>query len=212
MDSIFRCSSDLRSYISLFMKTFVINLDRRPDKWAYVRCELERVGLSVTRFPAFDVKPGWRGCRDSHIRLMERCRNEETFLILEDDVKFLCDDPLGAIVDVMDELPYNWDALFLGASPQEPQEKYSDHLYRIKNALTAHAILWKSRHNGAIDHILSNKHQIKKIDVYFREEIFPNFNCFLIKPLLCTQIQFQSDTCGRSDVSQIIKNYNLFCK
>ena len=193
------------------MRTFCINLDRRSDKWAYMRCELERVGITATRFTAIDTKPGWRGCRDSHIRLMEMCRNEETFLILEDDVKFLCDDPIGAIVDVMDDLPYNWDALFLGASPQEPQERYSDHLYRLKNALTAHAIVWHNRHNGAVERILTDKSLIGKIDVYLRDWIFPNYNCFLIKPLCATQTQFSSDTCGRSDVSTIEKNYYKYC-
>lgn len=204
------------SYYLLFlfckMRNFVINLDRRSDKWAYMRCELDRVGINVTRFSAFDTKPGWHGCRDSHIKLMEECRDEGVFLILEDDVKFLCDDPVGVVLDVMEELPYDWDALFLGASPQEPQEKYSKHLYRLKNSLTAHAIVWHNRHKGAIERILCDKTHIKKIDIYLSDTIYPNYNCFLIKPLIATQVQFKSDTCGRSDVSTIEKNYNKYCK
>lgn len=176
-----------------------------------MRCELEKVGISVTRFPAIDTKPGWKGCRDSHLQVMETCRNEVAFMILEDDVKFLHNDPLAVIDDALWELPHEWDCLFLGASPQEPQEIYSKHLYRLKNALTTHAIIWHTRYGGAVEHILSHKDHINKIDIFLKDVIFPEFNCFLIRPLLVTQVQFQSDTCQRSDVSTIEANYLKYC-
>jgi GR25 family glycosyltransferase involved in LPS biosynthesis len=190
------------------MKTYVINLDKRADRWIVVREHLAELGFKVTRFTA--IEGGWRGCRDSHLGVMELCKDEDRFLIFEDDVLFLED--VNYINTAMMQLPPFWDCLFLGASPQEPQERYLDNLFRISNSKCTHATIWHNRENGAIEYILSHKEDILKIDDYLSEIIFPNFNCFLIYPLLVTQRQTQSDTCGRSDISTIVKNYNKFCK
>jgi len=188
------------------MKINVINLNRRSDKWAYMRTELERMSIRAIRFTAIDTKPGWIGCRESHLRLLEMNRNEDTFAIYEDDVKFLNDK-----WDFYDELPEDWDCLYLGASPKESQERYSEHLFRLKNAHVTHAIIWHNRPGGAIEYILSHKADIRKWDDYLATVIQPMFNCFVTFPMVATQIQFQSDTCGRSDVSTILTNYNKHC-
>lgn len=194
------------------MKCYCINLDRRPDRWVVVRDELNKQGLQITRFPAIDN--GWRGCRDSHLAIMEQSKNEIAYFIFEDDVKFLYD---KAVIDLvlnkaLQQISFNWDCLFLGASPQEPQERYSDNLFRLKNAFTTHAILWHNRPNGAIEYILKNKDKINKIDVFLALDVMTRFNCFCVFPILATQTDtFNSDTCKRSDVSTILKNFNLYC-
>lgn len=38
------------------MKAWCINLDRRPDRWAHVMAEAERVGITIERVPAVDAK------------------------------------------------------------------------------------------------------------------------------------------------------------
>lgn len=192
------------------MKIFCINLDRRSDKWVYIRMELERVNLQVIRFTAFDTKPGWIGCRESHLKILEDNKNEFRVMILEDDVKFIADTKI--IMDATLQLPDDWDCLYLGASPKEPQERYSESLFRLKNAHVTHAIIWRNRPNGAIEYILSHKSDIRKYDDYLATVIQPMFNCFVTHPMVTIQVQFKSDTCGRSDVSTIEKNYNLYCK
>lgn len=192
------------------MRSFCINLDRRPDRWAVVREEFTNQSIPITRFTA--IEGGWKGCRDSHVTLLDKCKKEVVFAIYEDDVEFVYNDAICWIQWAMEELPLEWDCLFLGASPQEPQELYSNHLYRLKNALTTHAIIWHTRKGGAVEHILRHRHDIGKFDVYLRDQIFPRFNCFLIYPLLATQRQTKSDTCTRADTSTIISNYNKYCK
>jgi len=194
------------------MKTYLINLNRRTDRWKVVSKHLAERDIHAIRFPAIETKPGWHGCRDSHLALFDKCKKEVVFMILEDDVEFLWEDPLEWVRAAIDELPLEWDALFLGASPQEPQERYSEHLYRLKNSFTTHAIIWHTREDGAVEYILDHRKEIGKIDVYLRDVIFPAFNCFLTWPLLATQRQTQSDCCSRSDLSTIVKNYNRFCK
>lgn len=190
------------------MINYCINLDRRPDKWEYVQAEFARMGITdVIRFSAFDIKPGWKGCAKSHLAVMELCKDERMFCVFEDDVKFLVngDDPIIT-------LPDDWDMLSLGASPQEPLDRYSDSLlYLNKGAWCLHAYVITNK-NGLIDFILSNRDKMGKIDKWFSENVYVNplFKCFLVYPLVCTQVQFKSDTCTRSDVSTIEKNYNKF--
>lgn len=188
------------------MNTYVINLDRRADKWVYMRTELDRVGLRVIRMSAIDTKPGWVGCRLSHLMALSKCDIEPT-MILEDDVKFLCN--LSLIDMAKKQLPSDWDVLYLGASPKQPQERYSTNLFRLKNAHCLHAYVINNN-NGCVDYILDNYDNIKKIDDFFATAVQDEFNCFITYPMLATQIQFQSDTCKRSDVSTILKNYTKF--
>jgi GR25 family glycosyltransferase involved in LPS biosynthesis len=192
------------------MKTFVINLDRRPDKWAYVTKELDRVDIvGITRFTAFDTKPGWIGCRESHLAIMEQCKDDTWFAILEDDVLFIGDVDDAFLIDA--ELPPNWDIIYLGVSPREPQVRYSKRLFKVNNAVCMHAYIMTNK-NGCVDYVLNHRDEIKKIDDFFAKEVQPRFNCFVVYPMLVTQTQFDSDTCHRSDVSTILTNFNLYCK
>ena len=192
------------------MKTYVINLDRRSDKWAYMRCELERVGIRVIRLSAIATHPGWEGCATSHIICMTMGMYEDYVTIYEDDISFLQNNPQELIQKAMSQLPDNWDIIFWGISPQEPLTRYSENLYILdKKAWCMHSYTINNN-NGLIDYILDNRNKIGKIDVFMSEKVYPKYNCFLVYPLLCSQIQFQSDTCKRSDVSTIIKNYNKY--
>lgn len=195
------------------MKGYIINLDRRPDRWVVVREEVISHGFTPARFSAIDTKPGWRGCAASHLAVMEECRNEEHFMIFEDDAMFQYEKEAFMAIyhKALEQLPTDFDCLFLGASPQEPQERYSDNLFRIKNSFCTHSILWHNREGGAIEYILKNRCRVNKIDVFFSKEIFPIFNCFLVYPLICVQRESKSDTCTRSDVNILKENYKLYC-
>jgi hypothetical protein len=167
------------------------------------------MGIRVHRFTAFNTKPGWKGCRDSHIAIMELCRGENMFTVYEDDIQFI-----GSLQDValsFVELP-DWDMMSLGCSPQGPLTQYSEHLFRLdKTAWCLHAYMMNNN-NGLVDFVLENRDKIGKIDKWFSENVYtnPRFNCFLAYPLIVGQIQFQSDTCMRSDVSTIPIQYNKF--
>jgi hypothetical protein len=189
------------------MKVFCINLDRRSDKWAYVRIEFERMDIRVIRITGIDIKPGWVGCREGHLQIIENNRDEGMCMVFEDDVKFL--EPWETIERALSQLPIGWDMLYLGASPKEPQKRYSQNLFRLKNAHCMHAYIINNS-NGCMDYVLDHRQNIKKIDDYFATEIQSRFDCFITYPMAVTQIQFSSDTCQRSDVSTIHKNYLKF--
>lgn len=187
---------------------YVINREDRPERLGYIGWPDANI------FNAIITKPGWKGCRDSHLAIMNKCKNENEFFIFEDDVDFLWNSPnfCNYFWNMISELPEDWDCLSLGLSPQEPFERYSEHLFKIGKAWCLHATMWNNREGGAVEYILTHKEEIGKIDVFLSEKVYPNFNCFVGYPILCTQKQFPSDTCGKSDVSTIVKNYNKYCK
>ena len=193
------------------MKIFIINRADRPERLAHAREELQRNGLNAHRIEASIETHGWKGCRDSHLRILEENNNERYFIIIEDDLQIL-DGFHQTMVNAINELPADWDMLYLGANPCKEQEIYSPYLYRLNGAYCTHAIVWHPRPNGALEYVLEHKDEILKIDVFFSNVLMPKFNVFLTKPMIVTQKQFQSDTCQRSDVSKIQENYNKYCK
>jgi len=193
------------------MISYVINRDDRPERLRDVTEEFRRVGINPRRFSAIVDKPGWKGCTKSHLAIFEKCKNETVFSVYEDDVVFL-PDYYDIAWEAWGQLPEDWDCLYYGVSPREPQIRYSDNLFRVHHAYTTHAILWKNRPKGAVAFILNNKDKIHKYDVFIAEQVQPQFNCFVTYPLVCTQRQYKSDTCTRSDVSTIERNYLQFCR
>jgi len=165
--------------------------------------------MDVEIFPAVIDSPGWKGCRDSHLAVFDKYKDEKFILVFEDDVLFLSD-PMLPIAQAIGELPSDWDVLYLGISPTQRYAKFSPHLYRVNGGYTTHAILWNNRDHGAVNYVLTHRNDILKIDVFFSSVIHKVFHCYVIYPILCTQVQYKSDTCHRSDASSIERNYHKY--
>ncbi len=121
------------------LKTWVINLDRAPERLARIRGQLERLGLPFTRFAAVDARqmtpaqkallddaayrrkhgmaPVWGelGCYLSHVEVMRAflASDAEFALVLEDDV--LLHDSLPEVLKGLMANPGRWDAVKLSA-------------------------------------------------------------------------------------------------
>jgi len=117
------------------VKTYVVNLNRRQDRWHQFVKQQEPLFLNYSRFTAVDgglllpnkqlqrifenndynMREGMVGCAMSHLKLWIELINSpyEVFCILEDDVqfvpefkeKFLC---------LYKSLPKDWDIVYLG--------------------------------------------------------------------------------------------------
>jgi GR25 family glycosyltransferase involved in LPS biosynthesis len=110
-----------------FKKVYVINLDRRPDRWQQCQIEFNKIGVKVERIPAIDANniPGSLSYRDKtyvavtsvHSKLMNDAitNNDDSILIFEDDVKFV-----NNFNEIFNEriksLPEDWDLLFIGGN------------------------------------------------------------------------------------------------
>lgn len=89
---------------------FVINLNRRLDRWAAAQKEFVQLGWPVTRLAAVDAQPGWQGCLASHRAAWQAVLDSKRVAaaIFEDDAVFPNDfiDIIGA---AFRELPAYWD-------------------------------------------------------------------------------------------------------
>lgn len=121
------------------MQTWVINLDRAPDRWARISARLQGLNLPFTRLPAVDARaftpeqaaaldvaayhrlhgmepvPGELGCYLSHVEAMRRflASGEAMALVLEDDVQ--PHDTLPAVLQALAAHPGRWDMVKLSA-------------------------------------------------------------------------------------------------
>ncbi len=149
------------------------------------------------------------GCTESHLKLLSEIK-DEVFMICEDDIVLneRVDDWLTVIFD---QLPDNFDMLYLGATLNAPLRKYSANLYRLKNAWTTHAIIYNNYRVG--EYVLNHREEIRKIDVFFLEEIQEKFNCFITFPMLATQRPGHSDIINKfTDYAAIETNYKKYVK
>jgi glycosyl transferase, family 25 len=116
------------------LRVFLINLDRSPERLAFMQSQADRIGLAFERFPAVDgrnlpqhlrpqfpasrLAPGEIGCYASHLLLYERIVREEWpyAMIVEDDVQ-LSPDLLASALAATDAAPPGWDYIhFSGAT------------------------------------------------------------------------------------------------
>lgn len=113
-------------------KTYVINLKRRDDRMKLLEknCKItyERINavdgslLKPNKYLQrifegndYNMREGMVGCAMSHIKLLIECikSKEDIFCFLEDDIK-LAENFREKINDVMDNLPEDWDMIYLG--------------------------------------------------------------------------------------------------
>ena len=128
-------------------------------------------------------------------------------VIFEDDVVF--DRNSGHLLQALDELPVDWDILYLGAnvvgtdlcSWPEPQH-YSTHLRRVTQAWTTHAVCYSQK---GLDWIKQNwKHDDGQMYDDFLRCNLEKLQAFIIFPMICNQRP------GYSDIWQREVDYGFF--
>lgn len=188
------------------MKAYCINLRKRQDRWIRVQQEFKKLSIKPMRFLAIYNNVGHLGCIDSHLELLHQVKEDGIFMVLEDDVL-----ALGSWEDIqrsIDQLPPDWDMLYLGATLTKPLERYSENLFRLYGGLTTHAIIYNNQ-NGVCDFITAN-HDSPQVDV-FMMRVQEEFNCYLAYPLLISQMPGKSDIVNRyTDYSEIRETYEKY--
>ena len=133
--------------LNLNMKTYVINLDRRPDRWEAFQKHEEPKYLNYERFSAIDgsklengeqlqrifdgndynMREGMVGCAMSHIKLYIELVNSsyEFFCIFEDDIEFVPNFK-EKFLHLYKNLPPDWDMCYLGHHLWNKSEEYFD--------------------------------------------------------------------------------------
>ena len=204
-----------------FDKVFVINLDKRPDKWRRMEVELERLKIkSVERFaaiqPSFetiseldysnmkapegagpypDYVAGSVGCKRSHLEIIRRAKAEglKRILILEDDVSFKWR-ALSKLQKAVAELPSDWHMLYFGGYHLQRPVKFGRRLRRLRTTYSTFAYGFNLELS---DYILESAEQSgKEIDVFYAEHVQPNYNCYIVQKGIAYQRAGFSDILG----------------
>jgi len=185
-------SNPLPSAINNIMRTKIINLARRTDRWNIVVPEVRKFGIDdFERFDAIDGgSVAYLGFNQSMHFALE---NEGEVLLLEDDVVFL--GTIERLLAAKAELPVDWDLLYFGATLKSPIQRYSDRLYRISDAWTSHAILYSDK--GA-KYCFENFDPAEGMiyDEWLRTHAQVHLQCFIIYPMLAVQAEGWSDIWG----------------
>lgn len=126
--------SEPRSGVALVDCIYVINLDKRPEKWQRMQQILGEKGMHACRFSAIDgwsisqeaqqqlagtyplrMLPGEVGCLLSHVSVIKDAlgRGFNVAWILEDDIEFI-EDPhrMSELLAKLTKIDSNWDILY----------------------------------------------------------------------------------------------------
>ena len=191
---------------SLFEKTYVINMENRPDRMERSSVRLKDLGIEFERFSAVDGKneerhpnlmPGEVGCYKSHFNILSdaKLNNYESILVLEDDVVFV-DDFMDKFFEGWINLPDDWDMVYLGCNHKKPFTRINRHIVKCNFAYTTSAMIIRKK---AYDKMLeATTHMHRQIDVVFAEmQAAGQLNAYAFHPWLMYQEDGWSDIQGR---------------
>lgn len=191
------------------MKIYCINLYERPNRWKQVQKEAKKLKLPIKRFSAFKRDWGHEGCKLSHLTLLDAIKHEGIFMVIEDDMRICIKDPIQTLEKAIQQLPSDWDMLYLGATLTKPIKRYSHNLFELKGGLTCHAIIYNNQ-NEVADYILKN-HDRNRIDPFYSDNVQENFNCFITYPMIATQRAGKSDLLNKyTSYKEILKSYKKY--
>lgn len=182
------------------MKTYLINLDRRPDRLAEAMNCLAANSVSFERFPAIDgkeytgtstQKPGVIGCALSHYFIVERAKmlGMDMVMIFEDDVA-LCSDFQSRLSEFLNALPENWHMAYLGGAHQQVPVRINDHVLQVSKTLTTHAyIIRASMYDVVLDQLRNFADPVDSLYADLQKK----YNVYVSDPPLAWQRKSYSD-------------------
>jgi GR25 family glycosyltransferase involved in LPS biosynthesis len=195
---------------------YVINLDRRPDRWEQLKTDAEAIGLEVTRWSAVDGKTdidlekhriGTRtsktsgiACFFSHIGVYRDAlaKGYEKVLIIEDDAKLPLDfyEQLEKLFEFNFE---NFDTIYLGGIDKYPSKSLTENVNLCQFTLTLQANIFSRQCMEKILDIVDKEDEGKcrmSIDVLICERIQPQNKTYRSEPAIVTFYDGYSDIAG----------------
>ncbi len=174
-----------------FPNTFVINLDKRPDRWNEIQTLFSQ-WPSLERISAVEESPGWKGCAKSHLKCIRLAKEKHYpwVLILEDDCVVKPDslDRFREVLPVLWERRSEWD-IFLGGCTSVKNIKLMEvnpPLFSITGRTTHFCLI----NMEAYDKILKGYNLTNDIDIFYEESI----------RLWCTVPYIAVQKPGKSDI------------
>lgn len=179
----------------------IIMLTNDASEYALGEAECQRVGLTVERYQAVrEIGPHQSFSHSERNILLDFLFSDDNRLLhLEDDVTFR---NLDHLPQAISELPDNWDILYLGANlicwGNGPElERHSQHLFRVRQAWTTHAIAY---HKRCVRRILEGQPSFdaQMWDNWLSQRL-PELNAFVVAPMVAWQRPRHSSIWDRFD-------------
>jgi GR25 family glycosyltransferase involved in LPS biosynthesis len=203
---------------NFFDHIYVINLDKRPDRWQTIQKQLNLANITkAIRFPGIAKQPGWAGCYESHLAVLQKIRDigARNALILEDDAELYSDWQLNWRLGKR-QVKADWDMLYLGynldpVAVTEPPQFVTSNMLLLNDALTTHAYAVNQKClKELITYVESNIGSGIPIDVVYARH-FGHIKAYGIYPMLFHQAAGMSDILGcesnfplRQNIDQVL--------
>lgn len=197
-----------------FDKIFVINLDRRPDRYEDFKKEMSKYGIeNVERFSAIDgstistndvpLLTGEIGVLLSHLEIIKKCKEEgyDNVLIMEDDVCF--SEEILKLEEYMSSVPSDWDFIYFGGNHVygQPPALINDKIIKLNFTVALQCVAINSSMFEIIESILPKRK--KQVDAYYAE-LHNRFDAYGFYPNMAKQ------TAGFSDIQNRNVDYSNF--
>jgi len=169
-----------------FTKVYLINLSEREDRLDVSRGTLEENGIEFERWEATKMENGVLGLLDTMKKLFTHVlenTDDQNILVLEDDFKFLLP-PNGFLNMLVEQLPTDYDCLFLGCNLLTVPTRFSENLLKIEQSYSTHAIGYS---RAAIEKIMPLFEKPVAYDIMLRNGIQWDGKCYCTYPMLATQ-------------------------
>lgn len=184
------------------MKTYLINLDRQPERFASATHELESVGLSPSRVNAIDmfdlemndeyfVTSGVRACWLSHLKVLQLIADSEEprALILEDDIEILDIKRVTSIL-ISSELQ-SWDLVQIGFITPGLLNKLT-RIYRNMEHNFFKVVYYISTRNKFAQRILGDRLRVRLAGMvpsgFIGDDFLPGTHAYLISKQMAQSI------------------------
>lgn len=198
-----------------FDEIYCINLDERVDRWEHSLQEFKKAGIEnrVQRFSAIKNNDGRVGIIQSNLAIVKKAKEKKlrNVLVFEDDVQFIVDNPQEILAKSIEQIGDNkWFLFYLGANTHEKLSKIKPNLILLKNAFAVHAMAYS---NLAYDILIAKYQGLNRIrdyndilDVFLAQKIQKNHICFMVNPMMATQMNSFSNIENRFVNYDFIEN------
>lgn len=196
-----------------FDKTYVINLDRRKDRYENFQKEMSKYSINnVERFSAIDgntianttsLLPGELGVLSSHLEIIKKSKqdNLKNVLILEDDVYF--SDEILKLDEYMSMVPSDWDFIYFGGNHTygNPPTIINEKIQKLNYTVALQCVAINSSIFDVIETVLPKTK--KQVDAYYAD-LHGTFNAYGFYPNMAKQVA------GFSDIQNCNVNYSNY--
>jgi GR25 family glycosyltransferase involved in LPS biosynthesis len=222
------------SVMNFFTNIYVINLDKRTDRWASIQHELRKLGVAdrAIRISGVDLG-GHPGCTASHKKFLDAAiaNGKGVSLVIEDDAS-VCDNWAELLTSSLygsSTLPGDWDILYLGynldptSQGMAPPNFVGHNLIELYGCLTTHmyAVNCGDYNLDRIKRyraLMESYPAINQIDMlYLTIQSMHHYKTYAVYPMIATQSSGFSDISGfnityklRENVDNVLRNNNKF--